>query len=77
MAYFSSVSWVVFHSVTYDMYRYGVGYHMVVTKEAKCDTSTVIQVVTSTIAGAEMVTVVCTYLCSSCSIMDSGGTTLF
>ena len=35
---------------------------MVVTKEAKCDTSTVIQVVTSTIAGAEMVSVVCRLL---------------
>ena len=44
--------------------RYGVGYHMVVTKEAKCDTSAVIQIVTSTIPGAEMVNVVCMYLYS-------------
>ena len=39
------------------MDRYGVGYHMVVTKEAKCDTSTVIDIVTSTIAGSKMVSV--------------------
>ena len=37
---------------------------MVVTKEAKCDTSAVIQVVTSTIPGAEMVNIVCMYLYS-------------
>ena len=38
---------------------------MVVSKEAKCDTSTVIQVVITTIAGAEMVSV---RVFSDCSI---------
>ena len=35
--------------------RYGVGYHMVVTKEDKCDSRAVIDCVTSTISGGEMV----------------------
>ena len=36
--------------------RYGVGYHMVVTKEENCDSQTVIECVTSIISGGEMVT---------------------
>ena len=37
------------------LYSYGVGYHMVVTKEDKCDSQAVIDCVTSTIPGGEMV----------------------
>ena len=37
--------------------RYGVGYHMVVTKEENCDSQVVIECVTSTIPGAEMVNI--------------------
>ena len=35
--------------------RYGVGYHMVVTKEEKCDSQAVIDCVTLAIPGGEMV----------------------
>ena len=46
-------------------YRYGVGYHMVVTKEENCDSHAVIDCVTSTIPGGEMVNLI--YMCSSFS----------
>ena len=35
--------------------RYGVGYHMVITKEENCDSRAVIECVTSVIPGGEMV----------------------
>ena len=45
---------------------------MVVSKEAKCDSSTVIQVVTSTIAGSEMVSdVVCITFYSTCTCLGN------
>jgi len=37
--------------------RYGVGYHVVVTKEENCDSQAVIEYMTSTISGGEMVSV--------------------
>ena len=36
-------------------YRYGVGYHMVVTKEEHCNSKAVIQNVTSIVPGGKMV----------------------
>ncbi len=38
------------------MCRYGVGYHMVVVKEAECDSAKVTHLVTSLVQGAEQVT---------------------
>ena len=37
------------------LYRYGVGYHMVVTKEDHCNTTVVVQCVTNIITGSKMV----------------------
>ena len=37
------------------LYRYGVGYHMVVTKEDHCNTAAIIQCVTDTVTGSKMV----------------------
>ena len=51
--------------------RYGVGYHMVVTKETKCDTTTVIDVVTSTISGAEMVSTVYNVQLENCQVFGN------
>jgi len=48
--------------------RYGVGYHMVVTKEENCDSQTVIECVTSTIPGGEMVSVHLLLVCRTTHI---------
>ena len=37
------------------LYRYGGGYHMVITKEDGCNTAVVIQCVTNIIPGSKMV----------------------